>query len=132
MERISLLTRERCMQNSIIGNRLNFEKFYENKVRKYIRNESELQTEEARRLKAIFANSDAIFDSGFVEFLNLIATKKVDMMRRRLLNKSNLFVYEYLHENSGTQVNLTFFKRFLQNYSLSTHFDGIDFLFGKF
>lgn len=131
MERISLLTREKCQQNSIIGNRLKFEQFYEAKVRKYIRNQSEITTEEARRLKAIFANSDAIFDSGFIEFLHLIATKKTDMIRRGLLNRSNLFVYEYLHENSGSQLNMTFFKLFLANYSLSTHFDGIDLLFGN-
>lgn len=132
MERISLLTREKCHQNSIISNRLKFEEFYQNKVKKYMNNESLLQSEEAKRLKAIFANSDAIFDSGFVEFLHLIATKKDDLKRRGLLNKSNLFVYEYLHENSGSQPNLTNFKKFLnRNYSLSTHFDGIDLLFGK-
>lgn len=132
MERISLLAREKCQQNSMIGNRLKFEDFYDKKVRRYFRNVSDLETEEARRLKAIFANSDGIFDSGFVEFLHMIATKKMEMKKKGLLKKSNLFVYEYLHENSGSQPNLTTFKKFLnKNYSLSTHFDGIDLLFGN-
>lgn len=129
MERLSLLTREKCLQNSIIGNRHKFEEFYENKVKKYMSSDGDMKSEEARRLKAIFANSDAIFDSGFIEFLHLIATKKTDMMRRGLLNKSNLFVYEYLHENSGSEPNFKSFKKLL-NYTLSTHFDGIDLLFG--
>lgn len=128
IERFSLLTRDKCKQNSLIANRLDLENFYDRKVAKHIKNSADLRKEEVKRLKAIFANSDAIFDSGFIELLNLLSKKKIDSVS---INKSNLFVYEYLHENSGSQPTLETFKQYLNNYSMSTHFDGIDLVFGK-
>ncbi|RNA28704.1 neuroligin- X-linked isoform X2, partial [Brachionus plicatilis] len=126
LERFALLSREKCRQYSLIENRLKLEEFYTNKIRKYLVDEKYVDSEAAKRLKAIFANSDAIFDSGFIEFLNQIFKKKRENGKFR----SNIFVYEYLHENTGNLVNIDGYKKILKNISLSTHFDGIDLVFG--
>ncbi|CAF0710765.1 unnamed protein product [Brachionus calyciflorus] len=127
LERISLLSRDKCKQNIIIENRLKIEEFYTNKMRKYLINESYLNSEEARRIKSIFATSDAIFDSGFIDFLVHLTNKKNSNQKFR---KSNLFVYEYLHENFGGRSNVENYKKVFKNLSMSTHFDGIDSIFG--
>ena len=127
LERFALLSREKCRQYSLIENRLKLDEFYTNKTKKYLLNEQNVDSETAKRLKAIFANSDAIFDTGFIEFLNQIFTKKKEDGNFR----SNIFVYEYLHENTGNLVNIENYKKILKNISLSTHFDGIDLVFGR-
>lgn len=128
-ERYSLLARGKCKQNSLIANRQKIQDYYDEKIRKNIKNQADLNTKEARRLKGIFANSDAIFDTGFIEFLKVIYNKKLETTHNK--KQSNLFAYEYLHENSGSETNLKIFKEHLNNYSMSTHFDGIDLIFGK-
>lgn len=137
LERFSLLARDKCYQNSVIGNRNKLDRFYDNKVRAYFQNGYDLNSEEAKRLKAIFASSDVIFDTGFIELLTIVLRKKLskraEYVKDADTNKRvNLYVYEYLHENSDSQPTLGMFKKFLnKNYSLSTHFDGIDLLFGN-
>ena len=131
LERHSLLLRERCMQNSFIINRLKLEEFYKQRVRKIIDKESDLKEEKIRRMKAMFVNSDAIFDAGFVGFVNLF--ENVSHERRSDEAPKSLFVYEYLHENSAIQPMLRPFKKYLnKNFVFSTHFDGIDLAFGTF
>ena len=96
-----------------------------------------------RRMKAIFLAGDAIFDSGFVEFLNLVSRKAAQEQVRSKMQeneggdydlkkrKGGFYVYEYLHENYGSQANFQSFKQYLKNnYTISTHFDGIDAIFG--
>lgn len=129
-ERFSLLFRDRCIQNSFITNRLSIEKFYNDKLMGMLSSEQNLNNEMTKRLKTIFANSHIIFDSGFVNFIKTLSDKK------RLYNKdknTNLYVYEYLHENSAS---ISFLDSFKQNLNtslpMSTHFDGIDLAFGKF
>ena len=94
-----------------------------------INNKKYLDKEKMNRLKAIFANSDAIFDSGFIDFINTLYNKYVGDE----LNSSNgrLYVYEYLHENQAHTQNFEQFKKYLQKgFLMSTHFDGIDLSFG--
>jgi carboxylesterase type B len=128
LERISLLTREKCSQGSIIANRGLIEQFYESKVEKLLADNSDINSEEAKRLKAIFVNSDFIFDIGFIELVKVLSEKRAE---NEYAKHGNLFVYEYLHENTGSQANFNAFKRYLKkNFPLSTHFDGIDLAFG--
>ena len=126
LERLSLLAREKCKQNSVIANRLLIDDYYDKKVKSLIAHEKYLGKDEARQLKSIFLNGDIIFDTGFVELIKLLLEKTKTAQK-----KVNLFVYEYLHENTGSQASLRAFKQYLKNnYSLSTHFDGIDLAFG--
>lgn len=119
LERFSLLFRDKCKQNSLIEHRLSLEEFYNNKLLRIIKSEEHLQYEDVQQFKQILLTSDLIFDAGFVEFLNLIT------------NKSKLFVYEYLHENSANLFNLNWFKKYFNsNFDLTTHFDSIDLAFG--
>ena len=129
LERYSLLLRDRCSQNSLIAKRDKLEKFYQKRVMEIINNKKYLDKEKMNRLKAIFANSDAIFDSGFIDFINTLYNKYVGDE----LNSSNgrLYVYEYLHENQAHTQNFEQFKKYLQKgFLMSTHFDGIDLSFG--
>jgi hypothetical protein len=123
--------REKCKQNTIIESRDLIQEFYEEKLKKLLQKSTYLDKEEAKRLKAIFLNSDAIFDSGFIEFLSSLTKFKNDHNKNNP-HKNRIFVYEYLHENTGSQPNLKAFKQYLHNnYKLSTHFDGIDLAFGE-
>lgn len=125
LERFSLLIRDKCFQNSIIESRLKFDKYYQTKVRDLSLDEDKANFNYyAGRIKTIFANSDAIFDAAFIDFLNSYADLKQ--------NKDNLFVYEYLHENVFNMNSLNYqFRNYLrEEMSLSTHFDGIDLAFG--
>lgn len=126
LERYSILLRDKCMQNSIIRNRLKFDSYYQSKLRPKLNPEDDQYNFYSGRLKSIFANSDSIFDAGFIGFL-----KSYFNLKLKNNNSSGLFVYEYLHENSANKQNLNQFKKFLKNnYSMSTHFDGIDLVFG--
>ena len=126
LERLSLLIREKCKQNSIIANRLLIDEYYEKKVKAIIADQKYLNKDEAKQLKSIFLNGDIIFDTGFIELIKLLKEKNKTSKK-----KVNLFVYEYLHENTGQQSNLKVFKQYLKNdYLLSTHFDGIDLALG--
>ena len=128
MERLSLLIREKCKQNSIIANRLLIDHYYESKVKSLVSDQIYMNTDEAKQLKSIFLNGDIIFDTGFVELIKLIKEKNSNSNK-----KVNLFVYEYLHENTGSQPNLRAFKQYLkEDYTLSTHFDGMDLALGNF
>ena len=144
LERYSLLIRDKCMQNAIIGNRLKLENYYEDKIKKPNEikrtnakkcHSSKMMTKDdenyinyAGRLKAIFANSDSIFDAGFIGFLKSYISLKTKLNEP---TNSNLYVYEYLYENYGNKNNLNQFRSFMkENLSLSTHFDGIDLAFG--
>jgi acetyl esterase/lipase len=140
LERFSLLSRDRCLQNLLIDNRHNFDKYYDRKIMSYLKNPSDINHTEVRRFKTIFVNSDSIFDSGFIEFLQHAYENKLESITESHINNEEneeknvgkLFAYEYLHENYGSQSNLEAFKKFLKpNYTLSTHFDGIDAIFGK-
>ncbi len=145
LERYSLNIRDRCMQNSMIANRLHFEDYYNKRVTAIINDERSLNEEKVRRMKAIFANSDAIFDSGFIGFLNTyleislnqinLEANKIEINSKDPIKKigANLFVYEYLHENRDIQAHLKPFKKFLKkDFTFSTHFDGLDYAFGIF
>jgi hypothetical protein len=131
-ERFSLLSRDKCLQHSYIDNRNRFNEYYDAKLKTFI-NTDKLRTKEVLRLKGIFLNSDAIFDSGFIEFLTLLQKKRQSETGGGGGKKlGGMFVYEYLHENYGSQVNFKSFKEFLrENQSMSTHFDGIDLIFGN-
>lgn len=127
-ERYSLLLRDKCKQNSLIAKRPKLEQFYIDKVAQVIKDPRYLDKEKILRMKAIFANSDAIFDSGFIDFVNTI----YDLSASKNEKSGSLFVYEYLHENKASQPNLQPFKKYLKDdLSMSTHFDGIDLSFGK-
>ena len=127
-ERYSLLLRDRCKQNSLIAKRMKLEKFYIDRVTQVVKDPKYMDKEKIQRMKAIFANSDAIFDSGFIDFVNTIYDLSVSSNER----SGSLYVYEYLHENQASQPNLQPFKKYLNNdLSMSTHFDGIDLSFGK-
>ncbi len=137
LERYSLLTRDKCIQNSIIGNRLKFEDYYQNKIKKpdsfgqmgkiWHQSEKNNFNTYSAKLKSIFANSDAIFDAGFIGFLNTYYN-----LKKETNNKNDgLYVYEYLHENLANKGNLNQLKSYLkESLIMSTHFDGIDFAFG--
>ncbi len=82
--------------------------------------------EKMRRMKAILANSDAIFDSGFIDFVRTLSEKSDG-------KGGNLYVYEYLHENHAHQATYIPFKKYLkEGFKMITHFDGIDLSFGRF
>jgi len=126
LERLSLLIREKCKQNSIIANRLLIDDYYEHKVKSLISDQTYMNRDEAKQLKSIFLNGDIIFDTGFVELIKLIKEKNLNSKK-----KVNLYVYEYLHENTGSQPNLKVFKQYLKkDLTLSTHFDGMDLALG--
>lgn len=131
LERYSLLLRDRCRQNNMIAKRDKLEKFYEERVLKILNNIKYLDKEKIKRLKAIFANSDAIFDSGFIDFVNTLYDKYVEDELDRPNGK--LYVYEYLHENQANMQSFDMFKKYLKDgFLMSTHFDGIDLSFGIF
>jgi hypothetical protein len=128
-ERFSLLARDKCLHRAYIDNRPRFDQYYEAKFNSYIE-EGKGDYESVRHLRGIFLNSDAIFDSGFIEFLVLLQKKRQSESGDKRLG--GLFVYEYLHGNNNSHVSFKPFKEFLKkSKSLSTHFDGIDVIFGN-
>jgi hypothetical protein len=128
-ERFALLSRDKCIQHSVIDNRLLFTEYYERKLAEYVRPGVRQDEEAVRRLMAIFLNSDAIFDSGFIELLTLLTESK----RKSGGRTGRLFVYEYLYENAASAKSVRSFKdKIKEKYMLSTHFDGIDSIFGIF
>ena len=148
LERFSLLVREKCIQNTAIMSRLKIGDFYERTAKKMLREnlseQSKYTADLIRRLKSILLNSHTIFDSGFIELTNTLYDAAMSrrqqqqqptqesVSRNKNANSNNLFVYEYLHENGGSSSNLRDFKSIVKNTTqLSTHFDGIDFIFGK-
>lgn len=134
MERFALLTRDKCLKRMVIDNRPLFDEYYNKKVRDFTEAETDLTGPDAKRMKTIFLNSDAIFDSGFVEFLKLVHTNQEKERARKSPESKklgNLFAYEYLHENYGSEKNFQSLRKVLKkNYPISTHFDGIDVIFG--
>jgi len=110
----------------VIAKRLRLEEFYEARVLAMLNDEKYLDKEKMKRMKAILANSDAIFDSGFIDFVSTVHERGNGQGGR-------LFVYEYLHENNANTGTYLPFKKYLKDeFLMSTHFDGIDFSFGKF
>jgi hypothetical protein len=94
LERFSLFFRDKCKQNKVIEHRLKLDQFYDEKLKKIVKEERFLLLEEVQRFKQIFIISDLLFDAGFAEFINSVP------------NTRKLYVYEYLHENTANLFNL--------------------------
>jgi hypothetical protein len=144
IERYSLVLKDKCRQNALIANRAKFQKYYDERVRQMIPDAKDLNSEKARRLKAIIVNSDIIFDSGFAGLIHklLHQRRNLETLRKQMPNthddndksherrEKTFFVYEYLHESG--MVSFDDYKKILNsNFKMSTHFDGIDFAFGN-
>jgi hypothetical protein len=121
LERFSLFFRDKCKQKKIIEHRLKLDQFYDEKLKKIVKEEKFLLLEEVQRFKQIFLISDLLFDAGFAEFINSVP------------NTHKLYVYEYLHENTANLFNLKSYKKYLNDeFELSTHFNSIDMAFGNY
>lgn len=135
LERYSMLSRDTCLKKFSMKNRKYIESFYEDYVSKLLITSSNLSPHSTHilkeRLKLALLNSAMIFDLGFIEFVKKLSNAKIGNSS----NKSgSMYVYGYFYENQHTNSNYGDIKLITKdkNFAFNSHFDSMDFIFGKF